>query len=772
VCNQDGMINIPTNYQGTTPPAIGFVPVVGGVQSGTLSIKSASNEAIHRLVLNSEGGAIVGFSNVIVVEPIAVKTPKEAPITWDSSITTAVFADYDDYDITVITADSEGSAIENVITNLNAADVLNDGTVSYDSSTNILTLNNANFGSSSGALYVGANSLTIHLVGNSTIKSMEGFINGQASPITFTTDEKNPGSLTFQNYYNDPENPSVYLEMLFDCENVVYENHLVLTPNVEGPVTAYTIAWAIPPITDKEDPNNAIVIDNTNGDYDDLDGVIISDVYYTLTDEQGWYDSSDGVTGVVVKVGMTDVEVDAAIAAGKPGDEAFDALYRGITLMVPAGIGTVTVTAKGESGSVLMTKVGTAIAVEHELSTTDYENIEIPYSCTEPTYVYVYLRDQTSATSRSGGPRPYKVQTTSVKVTGYKGNSSAVVSVDGTQTASVYSLSCIKGYNDGDEYVEMSTVEVAPMAAAPSRGLSSSSSVTYDITELGNDVFTEITDKSIIRYINLADTKVEDIHVNRTSGIFNGFPDATVIYLPENNFDNDQPNVIVDGVCKTLTLSDDKPFQAPAGMNFTVDEVKLSRTFTSGITATVFLPFTIPAAQASALGTFHTFKEIAGNNAVFNDAETGDIVANTPYIFVPGSSLSSIDVTNVTVTGLGSTTANDGTLFGTYERIEWDADPADIYGFAAKEENGLTPGVFFKVKAGSYVPPFRAYLEVTSAPSRLYVVIGDENLTGITTMSKIKGDADVWYSLDGRRREGKPVKQGIYIHNNKKVIVR
>ena len=49
-------------------------------------------------------------------------------------------------------------------------------------------------------------------------------------------------------------------------------------------------------------------------------------------------------------------------------------------------------------------------------------------------------------------------------------------------------------------------------------------------------------------------------------------------------------------------------------------------------------------------------------------------------------------------------------------------------------------------------------------------------MTAIGTMQTKTGevnlDGDAWYTLDGRRMEGKPSTKGIYINNNKKVIIK
>lgn len=52
--------------------------------------------------------------------------------------------------------------------------------------------------------------------------------------------------------------------------------------------------------------------------------------------------------------------------------------------------------------------------------------------------------------------------------------------------------------------------------------------------------------------------------------------------------------------------------------------------------------------------------------------------------------------------------------------------------------------------------------------ARLAIVIGDP--TAITTV-KGANEESVWYDLQGHRISGKPAARGIYIHNDKKVVV-
>lgn len=674
-----------------------------------------------------------------------------------------------------------------------------DNMIQFNPVDTILVINDLGelYGGQGPVIFTSYPHLTIQFLGNVTLCSTTKFITVNSTEgtqkLTFATDANNPGTLTFKNEYteytdgNDQVITGDVTETMMSFAAtgsnygvvVEYLDDLVQKATSESP-KCYIISTdnVITPIINEEDPDRDIVIVGTI--YGNLDGKVIDDVYYTLTSDEGCYDNSDGTNGVVVKVGMSDAEVEDAIKAGKPGTPEFNAKFRGITMMVPAGIGTVTIKAKGSAeGAVLKTKLGAAAAVAHNL-TTDYADYVVKYQCTKATYLYIYVL-QEPATARPGGPRQYKVQSTSVKITGYKGNSAAVVnSVGGVQTASVYSLSCT-GYKAGDDHVTMSTVEVAPAAVAAARPVGgpmhTPATVSYPISTLSESVFADAeispADKAKLLYIDLIGTQVKDIWVDRSYGIFNGINNATTIYLPGgNNYaDDDEPNVIINGECKTMTLDESKTFKAPAGKTFKVETVKLTRTnaFDAGKPATVFLPFTIPASQASTLGTFHTFKEISGDDAVFNTAESGDIAANTPYIFVPKNDGAKITATNVTLNT--TVPAASGELIGTYELIEWTTDPDDIYGFSATNQGSLTQGQFFKVKASSYILPFRAYLKVTAAPSRLRLVIGDDT-TGITTISNPESEDNIWYSLDGQRHQGKPAKQGVYIHNNQKVLVK
>ena len=81
----------------------------------------------------------------------------------------------------------------------------------------------------------------------------------------------------------------------------------------------------------------------------------------------------------------------------------------------------------------------------------------------------------------------------------------------------------------------------------------------------------------------------------------------------------------------------------------------------------------------------------------------------------------------------------------------------------------------FHKYTGAYMPANKAFLALgsgSSAPLRM-VIDDDEETTGIASMADgIDDMSDVWYTLDGRKLNGKPTAKGLYIVNGKKVMIK
>lgn len=238
----------------------------------------------------------------------------------------------------------------------------------------------------------------------------------------------------------------------------------------------------------------------------------------------------------------------------------------------------------------------------------------------------------------------------------------------------------------------------------------------------------------------------------------------------------------------------------------TVDNVTYNRTFEAGKACTLYLPFSIAASKVSG-GKFYTFTTVNESTSPWSveyNEVTGDIVANTPYIFLPdGKNSGKIVVDNgndrVSICTANPNTTENGLwkFIGTYEPIQWlsDNDRAaeigKIYGFAAEDATvgttSYTVGQFVKIASGASIKPMRAYLKRTtysasrglingydnSLPSAMTVVLKGSNgdTTEIGTIRLIDETGE-WYSLDGRKLSGKPTKKGLYINGGKKVVIK
>ena len=175
-----------------------------------------------------------------------------------------------------------------------------------------------------------------------------------------------------------------------------------------------------------------------------------------------------------------------------------------------------------------------------------------------------------------------------------------------------------------------------------------------------------------------------------------------------------------------------------------------------------------------------------------NDTYKGNLVAGTPYLIKWD-----VDTNNPTITDpvfygmtIDATTRNktcdlgDGnsiSFCGTYERLTYDNDDHSILFLG--EENML-----YYPESGATIGAQRAYFQLTgieakasapgnggNGPLRAFVLnFGDDKSNGIENVhsSMFNVPSEDWYTLDGRRLNGKPTKKGIYVNGNRKVLIK
>ena len=110
-----------------------------------------------------------------------------------------------------------------------------------------------------------------------------------------------------------------------------------------------------------------------------------------------------------------------------------------------------------------------------------------------------------------------------------------------------------------------------------------------------------------------------------------------------------------------------------------------------------------------------------------------------------------------------------------------DTQANDLRGVNARTATSELTGTLYVMsnKAGlgfyrytdDYMPQNKAFITVTGSGAREFYGFGET--TGINSVSDERTEnADVWYSLDGRKIMGKPSEKGIYIKRGRKEVVR
>lgn len=241
---------------------------------------------------------------------------------------------------------------------------------------------------------------------------------------------------------------------------------------------------------------------------------------------------------------------------------------------------------------------------------------------------------------------------------------------------------------------------------------------------------------------------------------------------------------------KTYTILDETSTTAPAASGGPVD-IQVKRTIKANEWSTLVLPFDMTDAQ---------LKEALGSDvklAEFEDYEaeyTGDDVTGLTVNFVatdltegfygnyPYLVKTSKDITEFIVTSTidpdeeGAVVEYDngksgkqrkvlGSLIGTYHA--GDAIP----------NNGLflSGNKFWYSTGGTKIKAFRAYFMLNDvlsngAEAKVRFMV-DEDAAAIEGVTPDMEDG-VWYTLDGRTLNGKPTERGVYIVNNKKVLIK
>lgn len=231
-------------------------------------------------------------------------------------------------------------------------------------------------------------------------------------------------------------------------------------------------------------------------------------------------------------------------------------------------------------------------------------------------------------------------------------------------------------------------------------------------------------------------------------------------------------NVIQNGTCENLVLTDGLTFNAPE--DFEATNVTFNRKFTTGNLSTVVLPFSFDAADVN--GTVYKLESVENGVLSFKSVE-GTADANVPYLVkTEGDNLLNESLKNATVAQTPETVENSiaGTgvthvgNFGETMNITSD-DQTCWYGYN-------TNGSFVKVLSGT-VKPFRSAIKSTGAAPSSFALKLDGTVTGILNLENPNAKVDVYTVSGVCVRKNVPaasalngLSRGVYIVGGQKVV--
>lgn len=244
-------------------------------------------------------------------------------------------------------------------------------------------------------------------------------------------------------------------------------------------------------------------------------------------------------------------------------------------------------------------------------------------------------------------------------------------------------------------------------------------------------------------------------------------------------------NTVIDGKCANLRLTDTdgdsewtNSHSFGTDYDFTAGAVSFDRDFTAGAYTTLCLPFSMSATELKnifGVDAIYEFKNISDDGATiyFTEKAASASTAGKAFLVKPtksGNLMTAVELHDKTVNSdIDATEA----LKGTYKYATL-VNGSDMYYIFNAENNGT----YSRVAAeGGDIKPFRAYVSVpatSNAKPTMAIAIGDP--TGIDRITADTKTNCKIYTLDGvlvsDNGDTAQLRRGIYIKNNRKVVVK
>lgn len=781
----------------SSPIITNFVGTLNIVLSGTNTIQNTDGPILPAAFVAYKSGVSLAFQEVEVATSAAKLTMTTtsafdgfAKVSYSGNLALKknnsgyeISNNSSGYGITIITGTNDGDI---QITPSNRESIL-DGTIKFDGK-NTLIFDGATFaGISIESTNTLVDGLNVYLKGDNRIENGTNAINNYSSsmPLSIETDDIDPGTLI---YINSTCSLKVANQAFSNFEPIAYKNGLVATldktddeisannsninydsndPSYIGSQTV-TIAVTMNPIVDAIGNKQVNVVGDlqTQGGSIPTTGVVLDNVLYTLsadgdgitvTDASGnaipVEDQTVGITTTMTEEDVNAIARQVADGTLVPGTLEFAAAFKGMTFLLPAGTGNIIINVRTNESGKLAMKIGNQPAVTFEEAKTAFGELVVPFACSVPTYVLLYnQRAATDSRELDSHRAPGRKETATVEIKGLSVSASSVVAVPEPALSPVMLDKSAVAKEAGKHFIKVNNPDVAGVDA---------------------DAFVAVEKDDELTYVDLRETGIKGITVDRSSDAFKNVPKKAFIYLPAGNkVTAGTKNVIIGSVCENMEMADDAPYFEMA-QDFTALQVKQNRDYSSfvGKNCTVYLPFAIDAETAASLGTFYELKGYDGKTVSMESVT--ETKANTPYMFKPKAADTKVVAKMVTVKAAPAAAPMAGNMkfVGTYEKkdiVSDDGSSTQYYCFMAAD--GEMAGKFVHVKTNPVtMNPYRAYMVVEGAAARELDLVIDGVSTGIKNM-KVGTDDNVYYDLQGRRVLY-PTK-GLYIVNGRKVIIK
>jgi hypothetical protein len=169
--------------------------------------------------------------------------------------------------------------------------------------------------------------------------------------------------------------------------------------------------------------------------------------------------------------------------------------------------------------------------------------------------------------------------------------------------------------------------------------------------------------------------------------------------------------------------------------------------------------------------TAYTISAVIGNTVTITAVEGETIPSHTPLLLKKTGDAVVTPTKVITGTGtvnLVSATATGATFYGNAS----DTKITEGYNYAYGSSYGLYNGEFVLIDTDNGIAANRCLLNVGNGQNAPVLSISEE-ITSLTPIPSPKGEGrEYFYTLDGRKLDGKPTQKGIYVNGGRKVVIK